>query len=182
MGSVSVRRGSLIEDWDPFEDTRVGRARRSISASARRRSDSEQHLEQERVARNDHASSSNLVLPPPPEIIGNEALPPQVSETDASASSRSSTASFQSSKLVQGEEDEGDSVLFSGSELSQSSLTRSNDSGDNSSSDSDMERNRKRESISIMAGSLESFQMARRFTGSSEGSRGSNKRLQGVEE
>lgn len=181
-GSTSVRRGSVIEDWDPFEDTRARRVRRSISASAGRKSVAEEHMDEECIAHTDHDPYSYVPLPtsdisstetphlltlpsPTPDVVAPRAVLPTHEKSPSAAA------------CVYNSEEAGPSI--NDSEVLRKILAKIDDSDSSDESDSDNERDRKRESISIVPGSLESYVMARRFTGSSEGS---GSRLQGVEE
>jgi len=138
-------------------------------------------MDEECIGYTDHDPGSyfSLPTPSPPAIdeYGHLALPPPLPGIEAP---RAVLPSPEISCDSTPSADTGSSV--SDSEGLEQILAKIDTSDSGDSSDSDMERNRKRESISIMPGSFESFQMARRFTGSSEGSRGSGSRLQGVEE
>jgi hypothetical protein len=117
-----------------------------------------------------------LTLPAPiPDIVAPRAvLPaPERRQSDSAAAVHAATHVH---------DNEGVGPSIKDSEVLQHIFAKIDESDSDDSSDSDMERNRKRESISILPGSLESYRMARRFTGSSEESRGSGKRLRGVEE
>lgn len=164
---------------------RAGRKRRSISTSVSRMSVAEEHIEDERIAHSDDQRSTQGPLPTPdPDVYKRLALPSTASDLVASRAvlpnrEKARCAAVHAATHVDDKDCPGPGI--NDSEVLQHIFAKIDDpseSSDEYSSDSDIGRNRKRSSISIVPGSLESYQLARRFTGGSDNSN----RLQGVEE